>query len=153
MSYVALQAAAKTILEGVTGYLDEDGAVTLGDYGVLDTGLYHCAVFRPGTIPDGSEAAAYRIDREYHILVDIFRKWVDDRDTLQLFAVFRDAVFAQLDKYPTLDLADNVRVRGIFTDGDPVDVRDENDLGPFFVMQRIRIRVRKSIQLSGGEYA
>lgn len=151
MSYLIVQAATKTILEGVTGYLDNT-SVRLGDYGVLDDGLDHCAVLRPGAI-SGGETAARITDREYAVLVDIFRKWLNDNDTLQNLAVFRDAVFEQLDKYPTLNLSGTTRVLAITTDGDPVDVNDENGLGPFFVMQRLRIRVRRKIAQSGGEYA
>lgn len=151
MSYVTLEAAAKTILEGVTGFLDSD-KVTTGDYGVLDSGSDHCAVLRPGTLVDGSTSARVT-KREYHILVDIFRRWYDDTTTINLFAVFRDAVLAKLDQYPTLNLQGTVVVLGIGSDADPIDVNDTNGNGPFFIMQRLRIRVIEKVAQTGGEYA
>lgn len=161
MSYVTLEAATMTILQGVTGYLDSasipagnsaTSLVTLGDYGALDIGSDHCAVLRPGILVDASTSAR-QTSREYHILVDIFRRWYDDTTTLELFAVFRDAVLAKLDQYPTLNLQGTVVVLGIGADTDPVDVNDANGNGPFFVTQRLRVRVREKIMQTGGEYA
>jgi len=151
MSYVTLQAATQVILQNVTGFLDSTN-VTLGDYGVLDQGEDHCAVLHASLVMDAGTAAR-QTDREYHILVDLFRRWLNDSDTLQLFAVFRDAVLAQLDAYPTLNLSGTVRVMGVGADNEPLHVDDSNGQGPFFVMQRIRVRVRENVMQTGGEYA
>ena len=154
MSYSSVEAALQTILQGLTGTFADTAQVTLGNYDVLDSGVAASAVLVPGAFEqDGQgEGGARKSVRAWNVLIDLFRKYVDEGTTYTSFTTDRDAVIAEIEKYPTLNGETGIVNVIVRSDGDPGEVFDEDDAGPFFVWQRLRVAVTERADLSGGEY-
>ncbi len=154
MSYSSVEAAVLTLLQALTGTFAATTDVTRGDYRILDSGADAVAILVPGAFEqDGiGEGGARKSVRDWNVLIDLFRKYVDDGTTWTNFETDRDAVMGQLEKYPTLDGESGVVNVIISADADPGEVFDEDDQGPFFVWQRLRIRITERADLSGGEF-
>ena len=154
MSYSSVEAAVLTILQGLTGTFVSTSDVTRGNYEVLDSGADATAVLIPGAFEqDGiAEGGARKSVRDWNVLIDLFRKYLDEGTTWTNFETDRDAVIAELEKYPTLNGEAGI-VRGIISaDADAGEVFDEDDNGPFFVWQRLRIKITERADLTGGEF-
>ena len=154
MSYSSVEIALQTILQGLTGTFASTADVTRGDYGVLDSGVSASAVLVPGSFEqDGEgEGGARKSVRAWNVLIDLFRKYVDEGTTYTSFETDRDAVIAEIEKYPTWNVESGIVNVIVRSDGDPGEVFDEEDAGPFFVWQRLRVGVTERADLSGGEY-
>ncbi len=154
MSYSSVEAAVLTLLQALTGTFAATTDVTRGDYRILDSGADTNAVLIPGSFEqDGiAEGGARKSVRDWNVLIDLFRQYADDGTTWTNFETDRDAVMAQLEKYPTLNGESGVVNVVISADADPGEVFDEDDAGPFFVWQRLRIRITERADLSGGEF-
>jgi hypothetical protein len=147
----AIESALQTVLQGLTQFDGHPEGVTRGDYRVLDSGLTHTVIIEPGTFIS-DDAMAYTIQRTWDIPVLIFEKYIDDAVSLVNFTAFRDAVIARLDQYPTLNGAADLTLNRLSSDGDPEEVKDKQDGGPFFTMQTLRVSITERVALSGGEY-
>lgn len=154
MSYSSVEAAVLTILQGLTGTFASTDDVTRGDYRILDSGANANAVLIPGAFEqDGiAEGGARKSVRAWNVLIDLFRKYVDDGTTWTNFETDRDAVMAELELYPTLNSEAGIVGVTISADADPGEVFDEDDGGPFFVWQRMRLTITERADLSGGEF-
>ncbi len=154
MSYSSVEAAVLTILQGLTGTFASTSDVTRGDYEVLDSGAGATAVLIPGSFEqDGiGEGGARKSVRNWNVLIDLFRKYVDEGTTWTSFETDRDAVIAEIERYPTLNSEAGIVNVIVRSDADPGEVFDEDDQGPFFVWQRLRIRITERADLSGGEF-
>ncbi|KKN73398.1 hypothetical protein LCGC14_0401010 [marine sediment metagenome] len=154
MSYSSVEAAVLTLLQALTGTFAATTDVSRGDYRILDSGADAVAVLVPGAFEqDGiAEGGARKSVRDWNVLIDLFRKYLDEGTTWTNFETDRDAVIAELEKYPTLNGEAGI-VRGIISaDADAGEVFDEDDNGPFFVWQRLRIKITERADLSGGEF-
>jgi len=154
LSYSSVEAAVLTLLQALTGTFAATTDVSRGDYRILDSGADAVAVLVPGAFEqDGiAEGGARKSVRDWNVLIDLFRKYLDEGTTWTNFETDRDAVIAELEKYPTLNGEAGI-VRGIISaDADAGEVFDEDDNGPFFVWQRLRIKITERADLSGGEF-
>ncbi len=154
MSYATVEARVKLLLEGLTGVFTKTRYVSRGDYRELDEGAATTAVLTPGAfVQDGvSEGGAMKSVRDWSVLIDLFRKYLDDGTSWTNFEADRDSIMAELEKYPTLNsLAGIVKVQ-IQADTDPGEIFDEDDNGPFFIWQRLRVNVNERADLTGGEF-
>ena len=155
MSYATVEARVKLLLEGLTGVFPKTRSVSRGDYRELDEGASTTAVLTPGAfVQDGvAQGGARKSVRDWGVLIDLFRKYLDDGTSWTDFEADRDSVIAELEKYPSLNsLAGIVRVQ-IQADTDPGEIFDDDDGGPFFIWQRLRVTVVERADLSGGEFA
>jgi hypothetical protein len=153
MSYATCRDAVKTQLLAITGSFGTND-VTNGDYRVLDSAAINCAVMRPGSLAL-NETGSYRTEHNWDVIFDLFTKAVDDTSYATFMALL-DTVIARLDAYPKLGTggaADLLVISGPTTDGDPEDVFDKIGAGPFFIVQRVRVRVREYVTQTTGEYA
>ena len=154
MSYVTVEARVKLLLEGLTGVFPKTRSISRGDYRELDEGASTTAVLTPGAfIQDGvTEGGSRTTVRDWSVLIDLFRKYLDDGTSWTDFEADRDSVMSELEKYPSLNsLAGVVKVQ-IQADADPGEIFDENDGGPFYVWQRLRVNVNERADLTGGEF-
>lgn len=112
------------------------------------------AVLIPGTYERAGEGegGARKSVRNWTVLIDLFRKYLDDGTTWTNFETDRDAVIAEIEKYPSLDSEAGVVDVTIAADADPGEIFDDDDQGPFFVWQRLRVGVTERADLSGGEF-
>lgn len=147
-----VEAAVQTLLQAMTEFASAD--VTRGDYRRLDKGTNNIAVLTPGAFEqDGvGQAGARKSIRNWSVVIDLFRKYVDDGTTWTNFEATRDALIVQLEKYPSLDSTAGVTLVTMDAGSDPAEVYDEDDNGPFFLFQRIRVAINERADLSGGEY-
>ena len=155
MSYATIEARVKLLLEGLTGIFPETKLVSRGDYRELDSGASTIAVLIPGAfLQDGvAQGGARKSVRDWSVLIDLYRKYLDEGTTWTDFEADRDAILEELEKYPSLNsLPGIVRVQ-IQADADPGEIDDEDNQGPFFVWQRLRVTVVERADLSGGEFA
>lgn len=152
MSYDTVEAALETLLVAMPEF--SASTVSRGDYRVLDSGSSDLIVLTPGPFEqDGvGQAGARKSIRLWSILADLFRKYEDDATTWAGFIATRDAVIDNIEKYPTLNNVAGLTLVAMEAPGDPIEVFDEDDNGPFFVFQRIRVAVTERVDLSGGEY-
>ncbi|MGH9158200.1 MAG: hypothetical protein ACRD1K_20720 [Acidimicrobiales bacterium] len=154
MSYVTVETRVQSLLQGITGTFPVAASVSRGDYRVLDSGEASLAVLTPGNFDEGrvGQGGAQIVEREWHVLIDLFRKYLDDGTSWQNFAADRDAVLQELERRPTLNSLDGIVGVALSADSDPGEVFDENDNGPFFIWQRIRIQTMERADVTGGEY-
>lgn len=154
MSYSSVEIAVQTLMQALTGTFASTDDVSRGDYRILDSGADTLAVLIPGPFEqDGiAEGGARKSVRAWQVLIDLFRQYVDDGTTWTNFETDRDAVLAQIEKYPTLDGESGVVNIVITADADPGEVFDEDEAGPFFVWQRLRLTITERADLSGGEF-
>lgn len=138
--YMPAQALLKDLLLDIRDYFGADD-VTEGDYGPMDSSALNCAVLVPGSVPAFDLAGMTR-EHAYETLLDLFTKFTDD-DSYNTFGELRDAVIAQLDANPAL--SETYFMTSITADGDPMDVYDKMDAGPFFVTQRFRITIQEQV--------
>ncbi len=152
MTYAVVEAAVQTLLQAMTEFANAD--VTQGDYRRLDDGTNNIAVLTPGAFEqDGvAQAGARKSIRNWNVIIDLFRKYVDDGNTWTNFTATRDALIVQLEKYPSLDSTAGVTLVTMSAGSDPAEIFDDDDNGPFFLFQRIRVTVNERADLSGGEY-
>jgi hypothetical protein len=153
MSYATCRDAVKTQLLAISSRFGASD-VTIGDYRVLDSGSTNCAVMRPGSLAR-NETAAYVTEHEWDVVFDLFTRQVDDA-SYATFTVLLDDVIARIDAYPKLGTggaAELLVISGPTTDGDPEDVFDKLGAGPFFITQRVRVRVLEKVNQTTGEYA
>ncbi len=159
MSYETIEARYKTLLEpitladGTSAFEDEED-VSRGDYRILDSGGPRFTVLTPGPIDESDALGSYgSIFRIWGMIQDLFVRYTNDPDSWSAFIDVRDAVLQLVEENPTLnDLTGIIRTR-IVTEGDPVEVFDEDDEGPFFILQRLRVTVTERVDRTGGEYA
>ncbi len=152
MTYATVEAAVQTLIVAMTEF-DSD-SVSRGDYKILDSGADDLAVLTPGsfTKDETGQAGARKSLRNWSVLVDLFRKYLDDGTTWTNFVATRDALVDQLELYPSLNGTAGVTLVAVEAGSDPSEVYDDDDNGPFFIFQRIRIAVNERTDLSGGEY-
>lgn len=153
MSYASVESAIQTLLQAMSEFSNAE--VTRGDYRQLDiAGADDVAVLTPGAFQqDGvGEAGARKSVRIWNVLIDQFRKYVDDGTTWTNFEATRDAIIVQLEKYPTLNGESGITLVAIDAGADPSLVYDREGNGPYFIVQEIRVAVTERVDLSGGEY-
>lgn len=152
MTYATVEVAVQTLIVAMTEF-DSD-SVSRGDYKILDSGADDLAILTPGafTKDETGQAGARKSLRNWSVLVDLFRKYLDDETTWINFVATRDALVDQLELYPSLNNTPGVTLVSVEAGSDPSEVDDEDDNGPFFIFQRIRIAVNERTDLSGGEY-
>lgn len=158
MSYAILQSNLKTILEGCARFTDP-GAITEGDYRVLDQGMAEIVILEPGGIEmEEPEEAGAGFDpirsRVWQVILLLFERFTTDAATSAGLIAMRDAVIGEIEKYPSLK--DTTRMTDYLTiiaDGDPQDIRDTMGQGPFFKLQVLRLRARETVYLTTGDYA
>jgi hypothetical protein len=149
-NYNTVEAAVLTLIQAISTVSSDD--ITRGDYSVMDSGRDNIAVITPGAIdqPDARSRMSYY---EWDVLIDVIRRYIDDGSTSVSFIQWRDSIMTQLESYPTLDGVTGVLRTRIRTEGDPDDIFDDDDAGPFFKVQRLRLTITQRIDLTGGEYA
>jgi hypothetical protein len=152
MTYATVEAAVQTLIVAMTEF--DSASVSRGDYKILDSGADDLAILTPGsfTKDEPGQAGARKSLRNWSVLVDLFRKYLDDETTWTNFVATRDALVDQLELYPSLNNTAGVTLVGVEAGSDPSEVYDDDDQGPFFIFQRIRIAVNERTNLSGGEY-
>lgn len=143
----------KTLLEGMTEFVSNDD-ISRGDYRILDSGADNLAVLTPGSFikDEAGQAGARKSLRNWSVITDLFRKYLDDGTTWTDFEALRDALVDRLELFPSLNGTAGVTLVGLEAGSDPAEVFDEEDNGPFFIFQRIRVAVNERTDLSGGEY-
>jgi hypothetical protein len=152
MTYATVEAAVETLIVAMTEFTAE--TVSRGDYRILDEGADDLCVLVPGSFDqDGAgQAGARKSIRAWAVLADLFRRYLDDATTWADFVATRDALIDHLEQYPTLNGVAGLTLVALGSDADPTEVFDEDENGPFFVFQRIRIAVTERVDLTGGEY-
>lgn len=152
MSYASVEVAVQTLLQAMTEFADAD--VSRGDYKILDSGADNLAVLTPGAFikDEAAQAGARKSLRNWNVIIDLFRKYLDDGTTWTDFEATRDALVDRLELFPSLNGTAGVTLVGVEADSDPAEIFDEDDNGPFFLFQRIRVAVNERTDLSGGEY-
>ena len=129
-------------------------AVDVGSFQMLDKGVRFAAVLLPGKFDNESNSgnSLHRDD----VLVDLFARYDKDAATnWDNFTSFRDAIVQQLEGYPSLNGLDGVQQVLISADEDPVPVTKSKspEMGPIFIVQRLRLTVSQRVALTTGEYA
>ena len=154
MSYATIEARVKLLLEGLTGVFPSTNLIARGDYRELDSGASTIAVLTPGAfVQDGiGEGGARKSVRNWSVLIDLFKKYIDDGTSWTDFADDRDTIMAELEKFPSLNSLPGVVQVIIAADIDPGEIFDEDDNGPFFLWQRLRVNVTERADLIGGEF-
>ena len=152
MSYATCRTAVQTTLLLLTSRFAATD-MSFGDDRILDSGLTKAVIFLPGALAK-DETASYRTERHWDVLFDLFTRNMDNT-SLAAFSALVDDVVAKLDAYPKLGTAGtaDLLVLSTNTDGDPQDVYDKLGAGPFFIVQRFRVRVREYVIQTTGEYA
>ena len=153
MTYAVIEAAVKTLLEGMTEFVSNDD-ISRGDYRILDSGAINLAVLTPGTFTkdEAGQAGARKSLRNWSVIIDLFRKYLDDGKTWTDFEATRDALVDRLELFPSLNGTAGVTLVGVEADSELGGIFDEDDNGPFFLVQTIRVAVNERTDLSGGEY-
>ena len=153
MTYAVVEAAVKTILEGMSEFVSNDD-ISRGDYRILDSGASNLAVLTPGAFvkDEAGQAGARKSLREWSVIIGLFRKHVDDGNSWTDFESIRDALVDRLELFPSLNGTAGVTLVGMEAGSDPDEIFDEDENGPFFIFQRIRVSVNERTDLSGGEY-
>jgi hypothetical protein len=152
VTYATVEVAVQTLIQAMSEFDDAD--VSRGNYLILDSGDDDLAVLTPGsfTKDEPGEAGAYKSVRHWSVLVDLFRKYLDDETTWINFVATRDALLDHLELYPSLNSTAGIVLVGVEAGSDPSEVYDDDDNGPFFIFQRIRMAVNERTDLAGGEY-
>lgn len=128
--------------------------ITKGDYGVLDLGYELSGVMIPGNVPDSTpDAGSQIIFIEWTVIFEFFFNLSNVPADFENFGSARDGLFDHIYKYPTLNGTTGITKIRITAPNDPVEVFDENENGPFFLMQQLRVGVVEKVDLTGGEYA
>ena len=140
MTYMAAQALLKTRLLTITGSFDT-GEVTEGDVRILDNNPGNAAVLFPGAIPVYDTSIMQR-SVAWEGVLDLFTKFVDDT-SYSTFGTLRDAVISNLDASPCLDAT--YWVISIVSDGDPIELYDQQGAGPFYLWQRLRLTITEQV--------
>ncbi len=130
-------------------------AVDMGSYQMLDKGVQFAAVLLPGRIGDPG-ADSYSVIHQDDVLMDLFARYDSDAATnWDNFTIFRDAIRAKLEGYPTLNGLTGVQKVTVAADDDPgAIVKGKSpEAGPIFIIQRLRVQVSQRTELTTGEYA
>jgi hypothetical protein len=153
VTYATVEVAVQTLIRAMTEFDDAD--VSRGDYKILDSGADDLAILTPGsfTKDETGQAGARKSLRNWSVIVDLFRKYLDDETTWINFVATRDALVDHLELYPSLNNTAGVTLVGVEAGSDPSEIYDDDDDGPFFIFQRIRVAVNERTDLSGGEYS
>ena len=150
MTYITVEAAVQDVFQALDQF--SSSGVTLGDYRVLDEVQTTCIVLVPGTFSPGETESQSRY-REWEVLADLFYCYRDDGTSWTNFATARDNVIAAIENYPTLDSTTGIIMTRIGAAGEPAEVYDKDERGPFFITQRLSITVVERAGITGGEFA
>ena len=158
--YTDCQTATITLLQALTAQFPNSWQVLAYDFGVLDKGLpptaANAAVLTPGRFEESAVRPEIANDSE-DILIDLFSAYIDPATSFAAFVTLREAVRAQLRKYPTLNGVDGIQIINMSSNGDPVAIDHRNQAmaqptTPTFIVQTLRLSVSWQGRLTGGEY-
>lgn len=139
MSYMTAQALLKTLLLTNSNFGAND--VTEADLRILDRGITNGAVLFPAGLPTFDLAGMVR-EHEYEALIDLYVKFTGD-DAYNALGTLRDSVIATLDTAKCL--GDTYFMMALASDGDPIEVFDSQNRGPFFIWQRLRLTINEQV--------
>jgi len=139
MGYMTAQGLLKTLLLTNSNFGASD--VTEGDLSILDRGKTNMAVLFPASLPEYDLAGMVR-EHEWEGFIDLYTKFISDV-SYSAFGTLRDSVVATLDTAKCLSAA--YFMMAIASDGDPVEVFDKQGGGPFFIWQRLRLRINEQV--------
>ena len=139
MGYMTAQGLIKTLLLTNANFGADD--VTEGDLRILDRGITNAAVLFPGTI-QGLDLAGMVREDAYEGYIDLFTKFTGD-EAYNTFGTLRDSVVATLDGGKCLSATHFITA--ISSDGDPVELYDKENRGPFFIWQRLRLTIMEQV--------
>lgn len=150
MSYDTVEAKLQYLLQALTTEFPNEAQVTRGDWRVMDAGYDQCAVLYAGAYneKDRSESAFGEFDVTWIAHLALIRKYLDDGTTREAFARSRDAVLEQLMKYPCLGGLPKATMGNITSDTEVEPVNDQDDNGPFFLIQVFSIPVSETLSIT-----
>jgi hypothetical protein len=153
MSYATCRDAVKNTLLLLTGTFGAND-ISNGDDRILDSGLTNAAIMLPGTLAL-NQTGSYRTEHHWDVVFDLYTRHMDNT-SYATFSALVDTVVAKLDAYPKLGTAgagELLVIDGPVSAGEAQDVFDKLGAGPFFIVQRFRVRVREYVTQTTGEYA
>lgn len=158
MSYANIEAAQQTLLRALATFSDDE--VTRGDFKVLDLGKTVCCVLVPGPFSKRPRGGARDSTVLWTTFVFVFQRSGDDpAAALVSFQTTRQAVIDMYGAYPTLNHCgvgtfETVEL-AVLEDGDEImeiGSDADQDSGPFFYLQILRVVITERVAASGGEY-
>jgi len=150
--YASLQAAAITLVQGLTRFVGFDERVTAADDRILDAGVPECVIFFPSTFEDEQDEQVHSY-RGYVMRLELFIRIRDnDADTFAALISLRDEIIELEEVYPHLNLSDAFESH-IRADAEPEWVFDKAGTGAVFLMQSLHWTVYRLTPLSGGTFA
>lgn len=153
MSYTAIEQAVQTLIQAMDNYHDHQ--VTRGDYRVLEKGA-DAVVLLPGSFTteedDGEKLGQSRVIYVWSVFVELYTQATWQGEDWINFCSARDLLIEHLRKYPNLGQSTmEIELVEIGCSGDPIFADTENALN--YIGQRLEVKVKEFLVLSGGDYA
>lgn len=155
--YAECELAVAKLLANLTDIF-KVGAVTQGNYAVLDRGFDRCAVIIPGSFTGTKRALGSALkDYQWSITVDIFQRYQQPDKAFGLFKEMRSAVIEQIDSHPLLTLED-VQIHGIIdssvqSGGEPTFISKEGTNVYTHLTQSLSVTVIQLVELTGSDFS
>ena len=150
-AYDAIEAAAITILKTATRFAGHTGRVSTS-FKILDAGEPEGIVVQMGAFSPEEDAAMMHY-RDWDVLMGLFVRIGTDEDAAwTALKSIRGDVVDLLAKYPTLNKLAGVVQTTTGSDGDPTEIFDKANQGPFFVGQILRLTGTHRADITGGEF-
>lgn len=154
MSYATIQAAAQTLIQGLSAFSDTD--VTLGDFDVLTLGSPPYVVLVPASFMHEEDGDGGQRITEWDMLVYLFVRYQTDSSEYANLITQRQSIMDLLDNYPTLDGTTDVLLALVTRARDPQEVFEQSagsDASPAFLLQVLEVTIIEKTVATGGEYA
>lgn len=151
MSYDAIEGAFLTLLQALTGTFATSAQVTRGDWRIVDSGLSPLAVLYPGPFSEGDTWASGGTDYQWTVNCQLITRFLNNGTSQVSMEQTRDAVVAQIQKYPTLNALAGVQAVGRVNGGEIVELRDKDGGGPYFLQTDLTWQVTELVTVTGGE--
>jgi hypothetical protein len=150
-AYDAIEAAVITLLQTETRFAGHTNRVTT-EFKIMDMGEPEGIVIQMGGFTPEEDAGRMHY-RDWDVMMGLFVRIGSDPDAAwDALKSLRGDTIDLLAQYPTLNKLNGVVQTTTGSDGDPTEIFDKLNQGPFFVGQILRLTVTHRADISGGEF-
>jgi len=152
MSYATVEAGLQTLLQALSRF--EDADVTRGDWRVLDRGGAEKVVLYQGPFVADRPGDWSQVHYGWIVYAEVYERYADGGASERSLTAAVQDVLDTVGAYVTLDGLSGVRDATAERGEGLQYIYDEDGGGPFFVMERVVIRVEEDVLYDGsGEFA
>lgn len=132
-------------------YVKTGNSNALSDYQVLMSGTSLAFIIVPFSVTRTRVGFGGERENEWQVDVQIFAKYLGDKDTHTALTNGMQAVLDTIDAWPKLVATSGVQIAEVISVSPPEPLYDIDGSGPHFIMRDVRISVIECISVSEQE--